>query len=140
MYEFTMKRKIEFVDTDMGGIVHFSRFFAFMETAEHQFLEALGTSVSLEVDGRRIGWPRVAASCEYRHPARFGETLTIHLRVRRKGTKSITYDFRFVRGELELATGSVTAVCCDLTPFQEVRSIPIPAFIAERIEEAPAQG
>ena len=64
MYEFNTKRKIEFVDTDMGGIVHFSRYLVFMETAEHEFLEALGTSVVLELDGRSIGWPRIAVSCD----------------------------------------------------------------------------
>ena len=41
---FTTRRRIEFADTDMGGIVHFSRYFIFMETAEHQFLESLGIS------------------------------------------------------------------------------------------------
>ncbi len=60
MHEFRTSRRMEFVDTDMGGIVHFSRFFVFMETAEHQFLDAVGTSVVLEIDGDQIGWPRVA--------------------------------------------------------------------------------
>ena len=45
MHAFTTRRKIEFADTDMGGIVHFSRFVVFMETAEHQFLESLGSCV-----------------------------------------------------------------------------------------------
>ena len=62
MHEFTTHRRIEFVDTDMGGIVHFSRFFIFMETAEHQFLEAIGTSVDSELEGRKIGWPRVSVT------------------------------------------------------------------------------
>ena len=54
MHEFRTKRRVEFADTDMGGIVHFSRFVIFMETAEHEFLNALGTSVTLEHDGVRI--------------------------------------------------------------------------------------
>ena len=37
----------------------------------------------------------------------------------------------------ELAIGRVTAVCCELVPGRDVRAIPIPGFIAERIEEAP---
>ena len=75
MYRFKTQRKVEFADTDMGGIMHFARYLVFMETAEHQFLEAVGTSVTLELDGKRIGWPRVTASCEYRSPARFGDLL-----------------------------------------------------------------
>ena len=59
MREFKTQRKIEFADTDLGGIVHFSRYFVFMETAEHQFLDALGTSVHLVEGDKTIGWPRV---------------------------------------------------------------------------------
>ena len=43
--EFWTSRRIEFSDTDLAGMAHFSRFFVFMETAEHQLLNALGTSV-----------------------------------------------------------------------------------------------
>jgi YbgC/YbaW family acyl-CoA thioester hydrolase len=137
MHEFTTHRRVEFADTDMGGIVHFSRFFVFMETAEHQFLEALGTRVHVEDEGRQIGWPRVAASCEYRRPARFGDVLEIRVRVRRKGTRSMTYEFSFRQEGQEIAAGRMTSVCCVLGPGAEVRSLPIPEPIASRVEEAP---
>ena len=139
MYEFTTQRKVEFADTDAGGILHFARFFVFMETAEHQFLDALGTSVVLEIDGEQVGWPRVAAGCEYKSPARFGDLLDIHVRVRRKGVKSMSYDFTFHRDGEELATGSMTSVCCVLEPSAKVRPIPIPDFIANKIGEPPAR-
>jgi len=137
MYEFKTQRKVEFADTDMGGIMHFSRYFVFMETAEHQFLESIGTNVSLELDGKSVGWPRVAASCDYRSPARFGDLLEIHVRVRRKGEKSMTYDFTFGRDGDVLANGSMTSVCCVLEPSEKVRAIPIPLCIAEKIDEPP---
>jgi YbgC/YbaW family acyl-CoA thioester hydrolase len=137
MHEFSTERRIEFVDTDMGGIVHFSRFFVFMETTEHLLLEALGTSVDSEAHGRRIGWPRVAASCDYLSPARFGEILRIDLRVLRKGTKSMTYGFRFSVDERAIAEGQMTSVCCELEPGRKVRAVPIPAVVADQLEEAP---
>jgi len=140
MYEFRTRRRIEFADTDMGGIVHFSRYFVFMETAEHEFLRELGTSVDLTLeDGRRIGWPRVAVSCEYSSPARYGDVLDIHVSVLRKGAKSLTYRIAFSLDGREVARGQVSSVCCELTPGQPIRSIPIPASIAERIEEAPRE-
>ena len=134
MFEFTTRRKIEFADTDMGGIVHFSRYFVFMETAEHLFLNELGESVAMEHEGHSIGWPRVAASCEYKSPARFGDELEIRVRVRRKGEKSMTYDFLFRVGGRELATGTMTSVCCRLGGGR-VEAIPIPDFIAVKIDE-----
>jgi YbgC/YbaW family acyl-CoA thioester hydrolase len=137
MYEFRTSRKIEFADTDMGGIVHFSRFVVFMETAEHEFLNALGTSVAMDHDGVHVGWPRVKVSCEYKRPARFGDVLDIHVRVLRKGRRSLTYGFVFRCRDEEIAFGEMTAVCCILEPGKKVRAIPIPSAIDEKIEEAP---
>ncbi len=137
MHQFTTKRRVEFADTDMGGIMHFARFVVFMETAEHEFLNALGTSVALVHDGQHVGWPRVAVSVEYHRPARFGDVLDIHVRVLRKGTKSMTYGFRFTHDGEEIATGEMSSVCCVIEPDEKVRAIPIPSFIADKIEEAP---
>jgi len=139
MYEYRTRRRMEFGDTDMSGIVHFARFLVFMETAEHEFLERLGTCVVSEQNGKRVLWPRVAASCEYRSPARFGDVLDIHFEVMRKGGKSLTYRCRFELDGREVAVGQVTTVCCEMEPGRPVRPIPIPPHIAERIEEAPPE-
>jgi acyl-CoA thioester hydrolase len=137
-HEYHTQRKIEFSDTDMAGIVHFSRFFIFMETAEHEFLHSLGTSVSTEWEGNKLGWPRLAATCEYFHPAKFEDILDIHLSIARKGTKSITYKFSITKGDVRIAQGQVTTICCICNPGEPIRSIPIPDFIAEQIQEAPS--
>ena len=54
MHEFRTRRRVEFADTDMAGICHFARYAIFMETAEHELLEALGQSVHMEMDGDQI--------------------------------------------------------------------------------------
>ena len=54
---FVYRKRVEFADTDMAGIVHFSRFFVYMEMAEHAFWRSLGLSVHGTLDGRIIGWP-----------------------------------------------------------------------------------
>jgi 4-hydroxybenzoyl-CoA thioesterase/acyl-CoA thioester hydrolase len=135
MHEHRTRRKIEFVDTDMVGIVHFARFFVFMETAEHEFLAALGTPVLFEHEGRPAGWPRVAAACEYLSPARFGDVLDIHLKVERKGRSSLTYAIDIARDGTPVARGRVTTACCLLD--SPIKAIPIPAALAAKIEEAP---
>jgi YbgC/YbaW family acyl-CoA thioester hydrolase len=134
MREYNTNRKIEFADTDMGGIVHFARYLVFMETVEHEFLEQLGACVVSEIDGKRILWPRVAASLEYKSPARFGDVLDLHLELMRRGRKSLTYRCRIEVAGREIATGQWTTVCCEMEPGRPVRSIPIPAELAERIE------
>ena len=59
------------------------------------------------------------------------------LTVRRKGVRSITYGFRISVDGREIAVGKSTSVCCELEPGRDVRAIPIPDFIADKIEEAP---
>ena len=70
-FEFHHRMQVEFADTDMAGIVHFTRFFHYMEVAEHAFLRSLGLSVRQEIDGRIVSWPRLAAECSYKAPLRF---------------------------------------------------------------------
>lgn len=138
MREATYRRRIEFADTDMAGIAHFARFFVFMETAEHRFREELGFPVT--PDGPRsapdppaLGWPRVAASCDYRRPARFGDELEILVRVTETGRSSLTFSFTFRRGTELVAEGSLTSVCCRLG--SEVRAVPIPDELLARITD-----
>lgn len=135
MTEFKTKRRIEFADVDQAGIVHFSRFFVFMETAEHEFLRSLGTSVHTKMDGKEVGWPRLSATCEYVSPARFEEILDIGLTVSRKGKKSMTYEFLFSRGKDVIARGRMTSACCVVESGQKLRAIPIPEVIASKVQE-----
>ena len=134
--KFHTTRRVAFSDTDMAGIVHFSRFFVFMEAAEHAFLRALETSVSTEWEGNKIGWPRLEATCTYLSPVVFEDVLDIHLKVIRKGTKSLTYRFDFFCGEIAIARGELSAVCCICNPGEKIRSIPIPDFISDQIQVA----
>ena len=133
MHEFNTRRRIEFADTDMGGIVHFSRYFIFMETAEHELLERLGISVVSELDGKRILWPRVAAKLQFKSPARFGDLLDLHLEVVRRGRSSLNFRCRIELDGKEITVGEWTTVCCEMEPGQPLRAIPIPGPIAERI-------
>ena len=130
---FTTRRRVEFADTDLGGIVHFSRFFVFMETAEHELLRSLGTEVHFDLDGRRVGWPRVDAKCTYHRAARFADVLDIELRIVRRGKKSMTYGFRFLRGDELLAEGKMTSVCCLLDGPAGLEAIEIPEPLASRL-------
>ena len=91
--EYRFRRRVEFAETDMAGIVHFSNFFRYMEMAEHDFLRSIGLSVHADIDGRTVSWPRVRAECSYHAPATFEDELEIVVTVREKRTK--TADLRF---------------------------------------------
>src|SRR5579862_908704 len=95
--EFKHTRRVEFSDTDMAGIMHFSNFFRFMEAAETAFLRSLGLSVVLSRSGVDVCLPRVHAECDYSAPLHFEDEVLIHLLVEKKGERTLTYQFRFIR-------------------------------------------
>jgi YbgC/YbaW family acyl-CoA thioester hydrolase len=68
---FVTKRRVEFSDTDMAGIIHFASYYRYMEEAEHQFFRSLGLTVMQKVDDHTVlGWPRVSANCTFEAPQR----------------------------------------------------------------------
>ena len=141
-YEFKAQRRVEFSDTDMAGIMHYSNFFRFMETAEHGFYRSLGFSVVNSTLDPRVGWPRVHAECDYRKPLRFEDLVELHLLVTEKRSKALSFQFRFrkVTGESaeEVARGALTIVCVAHAPDGSMKAVPIPQEIAGKIEVAPA--
>lgn len=131
---FRTSRRIDFVDTDMAQIVHFSNFFRFMESAEIEFLQALEMSVSMRTpQGQRIGFPRVSATCDYLRPARFLDVIDITVTVANIGAKSVTYKFEFEKAGEAIARGQIVAVCCR-TVDEKLESIEIPAELRAKLE------
>jgi len=141
-YEFKITRRVEFAETDMAGIVHFSNFFRMMESAEHAFFRSLGFTIHEHDNGETIGWPRVSAACDFRAPLRFEEEVEIHLIVAEVRSRSIRYQFIFrkVADGTEVARGSVAAVCAsvDKTTGKLVPVI-IPDRIRAKISSAPPE-
>ena len=140
-YEFRLTRQIDFAETDMAGIMHFSNFFRFMEAAETAFFRSLGHSI-FPKDFHTVGWPRVHADCDFKRPLRFEDLVEIHLLVRAKGEKSLTYTFIFRRLNdapvREVARGSVVAACVSRDkPGGKMTAVAIPQGIASLIEVAP---
>ncbi|HYG75812.1 MAG TPA: thioesterase family protein [Planctomycetota bacterium] len=136
--EFTLTRRVEFSETDMAGIMHFSNYYRFMEGAEHAFIRSLGLTIFEKTAAPAIGWPRVACSCEYKRPLKFEDLVDIHLTVAKKTEKAITYSFAFRKsGEPEIcATGSVTVVCCTIREGR-MQATFIPKEFAEKIDVHP---
>lgn len=145
-FRFTYPDRVQFSDTDMAGIVHFSNFARYMERAEHAFFRSLGLSI-MEKDSstvpaaERVGWPRVHVSCDFLAPLRFEEEFTTELLVEEVRNKVLRYLFRFWKVDGTLAAeGRVTAACVQRDPGTgKMKAIPIPARISQKLEAAPAE-
>jgi YbgC/YbaW family acyl-CoA thioester hydrolase len=134
MPTYRTTRRVEFSDTDMAGIMHFARFFAFMEEAEHEMLRSRGLSVIMMHDGKKIGFPRVAAQCEFAKPLRFEEEVEIHVTLSRIGTKALTFSCEFQREGVVLARGSISTCCCLVGGPEGMKAMAIPAEIRAILE------
>lgn len=143
---FRLVRRVEFADTDLAGIMHFSNFFRFMEVTEHAFMRSLGFSVRMEHEGREIGWPRVHAECSFRRPLRFEDEVEVLLHLRERRTRSLVYEFSFLKklpdgSEEPAAEGRMVVACAALDRAGGgLKTIAIPAAVAAALDGAAGDG
>jgi acyl-CoA thioester hydrolase len=142
-YDFKITRRVEFADTDMAGIMHFTAFYGMMEVTEHAFYRTMGFSVHLK-DGQEIrSFPRLAASCEFKKPLRFEDEVEIHLLVKSINAKTIEYVFIFRLKEAgqwtEVARGSMTVIyAIKQVNDHSLRAADLPEIVKQQLEEAPS--
>lgn len=153
--EFKIVRRVEFSETDMAGIVHYSNYFKYMETAEHAFFRSLGFSIapkggewrtpsgekSDEPAPTPVGWPRVHAECDFKQPLYFEDEVEVQLLVTEKRSKALSYLFIFrklnANPSIEVGRGRLTVVCVKKNPDGKMAATQIPKEIADKIEVAP---
>jgi YbgC/YbaW family acyl-CoA thioester hydrolase len=125
---------VQFAETDMAGVVHFSWYFRYMEEAEHELWRRAGLSVV--VPGSGVAWPRVSASFEFRRPLRFEDEVDVHVRVASIAAKTMTFACEVRLGDEEVARGSMTVACVSHVAGQPMKGVAIPAEVAARFEVA----
>jgi YbgC/YbaW family acyl-CoA thioester hydrolase len=139
-YEFKAIRRVEFSETDMAGIMHYSNYFRFMETAENGFFRSLGLSIVAVPSGPPVSFPRVHAECDYMAPLQFDDEVEIHLLVREKKTKAVSYLFKFRKlnasPPFEVARGVLTVVCVR-HEAGKMSACAIPKSVSDKIDPAP---
>ena len=130
---FRYTRRVQFSETDLAGIAHFSAYFRFMEEAEHALWRAAGLSIgAAEVTG---GWPRVAAAFDYKSPLRFEDEFDVIVSIAELTRRSIRYGFTITRGDLLVGTGTMTAVCTK-KEHGELKAIDLPTDVIDRLKAA----
>lgn len=132
---------MQFAETDLAGMVHFSNFFRYMEEAEHGLWRAAGMSIdspSLAGSGaasphQHLKWPRVSAAFDFKRPLRFEDEFEVHVGIAAVTTRTIQYNHTILRGDLTIGVGTVTAACVQLGADHVLRAVEIPAEILERL-------
>lgn len=129
---FHYGRRVQFAETDLAGIAHFSAFFRFMEEAEHALWRAAGLSIGkAEETG---GWPRVSAAFDFKSPLRFEDEFDVAVQLGTVTRRSLQYMFTITRGDTLVGTGTMTSVC---TRREEghMQAVDLPADVIARLRK-----
>ncbi|MFD2157579.1 acyl-CoA thioesterase [Rubritalea tangerina] len=100
------ERRVNFADTDLAGIVHFSKILGYVEEAEHAAMLSIGVAPASESGG----FPKVHVECDYRSPLRFGDVASIEMVIEKVGESSVTWTFSITLDGKLVATGKVITV------------------------------
>ena len=128
--EHRYHRRVQFAETDMAGVVHFSWIARYLEEAEHALWREAGLSI-LPPDSPYI-FLRVALSIDFKAPLHFEEEFEVLIRVEAISRRSIRYSHVVTRGETVIATATMTAVCARKGP-DGMKAVEVPAAIRERL-------
>ena len=126
--ECRLGRRVQFYETDLVGMVHFSWYFRYMEEAEHALWRSAGLSIA--PPDANVRFPRVAASCDFRAPLRFEDEFTVTIRVAAITARTMRYECVITRGDTLIAAGGMTVACIQADAAGPPKAIDIPASIA----------
>ena len=109
--EFRYRRRVQFADTDLAGVVHFSWIVRYMEEAEHALWREAGLSIAPADSSLR--YPRVGLSVEFKAPLRFEDEFEVAVRITAISQRSIAYSHELTCGGRVVATGTMTVACVE---------------------------
>lgn len=142
MSAVVIERPVRFEDVDAAGIVFFPRYLEYTHEAMERFFDALPARPGGVTPGyvdlitkRRIGFPAVHVTADYRGPLRYGDVALIAITVARIGTTSITFRYEITRkrDSVKVATIEHVVVASDLDTVTK-RDLPedVRALLRER--------
>lgn len=100
------RRRVEWIDTDAGGRIHFTAVFRWAESAEYSLLRQVNAP-SLTT------FPRRHVEATYHRALRFGDEFDLEITTGKVGRTSIVYEWRGVKdGELYF-DGTIACVNVD---------------------------
>ncbi|MGJ8673352.1 acyl-CoA thioesterase [Rubritalea sp.] len=97
------ERRVNFGDTDLAGIVHFTNILRYVEEAEHAAMFSVGVAPI----SKKGGFPKVHIDCDYRSPLRFGDVAEVRVEIVKVGGKSLSWEFSVTVAGKTVAEGSL---------------------------------
>jgi len=115
------RMRVNWVDTDASGLIHYTAALRYFEVAEHALMRRLFGE--RPVSERTFLLPRVHVEADYRAALRYPDEFECAARVAAVGRSSITYAYEIRRADgVVCIVGKIVAAAVDLAG----RSIPLP--------------
>ena len=130
---FIYRRRVQFAETDLAGLVHFTHFFRYMEEAEHALWRAAGMSIARA--GEETGWPRLGAAFEFRAPLRFEDEFDVAVRIATVTSRTIQYEFTLTKDGTLIGSGTITTAYVDKRG-PALKALELPEQVAARLRSA----
>ena len=110
MKDHILEKNVYYHDTDAGGVVYYGTYFKFLEEGRTEFCVSRGFDVrALYKEG--ISFVVVHAEADYKAPARYGDTVSIHTRVDSVGNSSIHFSQEIKKDSLLLVSAKIVWAC-----------------------------
>ncbi len=131
MMKHVERMRVNWVDTDASGLIHYTAALRYFEVAEHAFMRALFGEPPMGT--RTFLLPRVHVEADYKAPLRYPEVFDCAAWIAALGEKSISYGYEIHRADGTLCiTGKIVAVAVD----RSGQSIPLPPEVRATLARA----
>jgi 4-hydroxybenzoyl-CoA thioesterase len=123
------ERSVRFEEVDAAAIVFFARFLNWCHEAMEHFFDELPGGYADIILRRRIGFPAVHVTSDWRAPLRFGDAVRIEVSVLHIGTTSVKFQYVFRRlATASLPEDDVATVehVCVVSNLETMTKMPIP--------------
>lgn len=121
------KRKINYYETDKMQVVHHSNYIRFLEECRMDFLKQIHLDYE-QMEAKGIMIPVLSVSCEYKTPARFGETICIVPKLERFHGVKFEMSYRIYSEDFSVLHNEAASSHCfvdfDFKPVRLKRDFP----------------
>lgn len=118
---FSIPLRVYYQDTDAGGVVFHGQYFAFMERARTEMLNALGYDLARFADSHGVLFMVHSLVATFHAPARLNEVVSVTAEVAKMGRASLVFRQRVERGSELLVEAEVTIALVDRVRLKPAR-------------------
>ncbi len=142
--EDTCLHRVQYYETDRMGVVHHSNYIRWMEEARTEVMRQRGVDYA-RIEATGVLMPVVSVSCDYKHPARFGDVAEITVRILRFTGVRLEFSYRICPQGSELLLAEGRSVHCFIDeetrkPLNLIKRLPLESQVMQRLLAEDTEG